>query len=424
MTCVADRAGLSACLVAGFESICNRSTPFAGLGRFKLCLQRNPLAVPVGTTAESEKPMPASTAISANLATTIRPLRWRLLASALAAAMAVAACSPDAQTTAMETPMAVQDAAAPQPAGFAAASGADKLSLSRSKQKAMTDHKAELHAHTAELNSVVAAASAPAPASAPMPPPAAGALADAAAIAPSQRFMAVRHHMQIESPAAELPAMWESVKTSCERLDCLIETSELRRETPRSPAAAYLSLRVNPRDFAALTAALGGNAKVLNHQTSSEDKTGEVVDVEAQIKNRSEYRDSLRELLREKNVKRTLSDLMEIRDTLSNVQAEIDAAQAQRKLLERDTAKQLVTMSFQPERVIASGTYSPWQQTWRRSWDSLTGNMQSMVITAAGALPWLIMLLVVGVPVWLGLRKRSRRSQRAMQVVTTADTQR
>ena len=33
-------------------------------------------------------------------------------------------------------------------------------------------------------------------------------------------------------------------------------------------------------------------------------------------------------------------------------------------------------------------------------------------------------LLVVGVPVWLGLRKRSRRSQRAMQVVTTADTQR
>ena len=234
---------------------------------------------------------------------------------------------------------------------------------------------------------------------------------DGGAEAPQQRFVAVRHQMNVEAPAAKLADVWTAVRDACGRLDCEVLTSELQRETAQVPVSAKLTMRVAPKDYNALSQAMGGDARVVNYGSSSEDKTSQVIDVEAHIKNRSEYRDSLRELLREKGVKRTLSDLMEIRDTLSNVQAEIDAAQAQRKLLERDTAKQLVTMSFQPERVIASGTYSPWQQTWRRSWDSLTGNMQSMVITAAGALPWLIVLLVVGVPVWLGLRKRSQRRQ-------------
>ncbi|MEG1681561.1 MAG: DUF4349 domain-containing protein, partial [Stenotrophomonas sp.] len=155
---------------------------------------------------------------------------------------------------------------------------------------------------------------------------------------------------------------------------------------------AYLTMRVNPRDFAALTEALGADAKVLNHETSSEDKTNAVIDVEAQIKNRSEYRDSLRELLRERGVKRTLSDLIEIRDTLSQVQAEIDAAQAQRKSLERETAKQFVRMRFQTPQIVLSGTYSPWLQTWEQAWGALTGSAQGMVIAAAALLPWVLAL--------------------------------
>ncbi len=237
--------------------------------------------------------------------------------------------------------------------------------------------------------------------------------------------------MQIESPATELAAQWESIKSACEQMDCYVEASGLQRETLQAAAVAYLTMRVNPRDFALLTATLGGNAKVLNHQTSTEDKTSQVVDVEAQIKNRSEYRDSLRELLREKNVKRTLQDLMEIRDTMSQVQAEIDAASTQRALLERETTQQLVQMRFQSARTIVTGTYSPWQQTWQRSWDGMTDSFRTMVLTTATLLPWLVLLLVVGVPLWLGLSKRRRRiRQGAAQTVDagrdahSTDTQR
>ena len=355
-----------------------------------------------------------------------QPLRGaRVLAIALAASTMLAACSPDGASGQADASATQGNAYAPRPdtraerqaALQANAAALDQLKLSAGSAKQKESRSADMAPVVAEATMArasVAAAAAPAPAPAPQSP------APGAAVA-TGRFLAVRHHMQIESPAAELAGLWESVKSACERLDCYVEGSALQRETSHAAAGAYLTMRVNPRDFALLTANLGGNAKVLNHQTETEDKTSQVIDVEAQIKNRSEYRDSLRELLREKNVKRTLQDLMEIRDTMSQVQAEIDAAATQRSLLERETAKQLVQMQFQPTRVIVSGTYSPWQQTWQRSWDTLARSVQNLVITVAGLLPWLILLAVVGVPVWLGLARRHRRVQAASVVANDSD---
>ncbi|GAB2835723.1 hypothetical protein GCM10027276_42750 [Comamonas piscis] len=244
------------------------------------------------------------------------------------------------------------------------------------------------------------------------------------AAATDQRFLAISHRMQIEAPAADLADLWSAVKSRCEALDCYVETSDLRRETPQSSAEALLTMRVAAQDFAALTEALGTGSRVLNHQTSTEDKSFEVVDVEAQIKNRTEYRDSLRALLLEKNVKRTLQDLMAIRDMLSQVQAEIDAASSRRALLERDTAKQLVHMRFQPTRaIVSSGSYSPWQQTWQHSWDGLTRSMQSLILTAAQSLPWLLALaLVVLLPLRFAIKRWMRRSAARAQVAHKADT--
>ncbi|GAB2454455.1 hypothetical protein GCM10027082_00750 [Comamonas humi] len=311
-------------------------------------------------------------------------IRWRALPAALAAALLLSACSPEdggrsAETAAPAAPIA---SAAP-PAPLAAMERARRAPVAELALAKVQD--------------------------------AAGGAAGAAAPAQSQRHLAVRHQMQVETPAASLSALWEAVRQRCEQLDCQVEESALQRETPHAAARAYLNMRVNPRDFAALTSALGGEARVLSHQTTSEDKTAQVVDVEAQIKNRSEYRDSLRELLREKGVKRTLSDLMEIRDTLSRVQAEIDAAQTQRALLARETTKQLVQMGFVPQAALLSGTYSPWQRTWSQSWRTFNDSARALVVTAAGALPWLVLLALLGLPA-LALGRRWLRQRRAKAV--------
>jgi hypothetical protein len=83
------------------------------------------------------------------------------------------------------------------------------------------------------------------------------AMGQGGAAAPSERFLAISHRIQVETPAADLAALWEEVKARCERLDCYVEGSQLRRETPQSAAEAMLAMRVSPQDFAALTASLG-----------------------------------------------------------------------------------------------------------------------------------------------------------------------
>ncbi|QIL81056.1 DUF4349 domain-containing protein [Diaphorobacter sp. HDW4A] len=321
------------------------------------------------------------------------------LAALSATALLLSACSPADN----EYSVAQSKTVAPSPAG------APAMDSVVSKPEAQRRRSNNISAEVQELSRQ--AAPAPAAASPAQDAP--------AATAAPQRFLAVRHELQIEAPAADLAGLWGAVKERCEQLDCQVEASALQRETSHSAGGAYLTMRVNPRDFAMLTSAIGGNAKVLNHQTSSEDKTGEVIDVEAQIKNRSEYRDSLRELLREKDVKRKLTDLMEIRDTLSQVQAEIDAAQAQRKVLEKDTGKQFVHMQFQPQQVVLSGTYNPWLQTWERAWNAMAGSAQSMVIATAALLPVLVVLGVLGV-ICVFVFKGVRRSRKSATATATA----
>ena len=227
---------------------------------------------------------------------------------------------------------------------------------------------------------------------------------------PQQRFVAVRHQMQVEAPAAKLADVWTAVREACGRLDCEVLTSELQRETAQMPVSAKLTMRVAPNDYNALSNAMGGEARVVNYGSSSEDKTSQVIDVEAHIKNRSEYRDSLRELLTEKNVKRTLSELFEIRDTLSNVQAEIDSAMTQRKVLAQETSKQFVQMHFEAERGLGTPTqYSPWRGMWREAMSLMSHSALALVQVLAVALPWLALLGLLAWPMRVWLRRRAKR---------------
>src|SRR5690606_16707694 len=97
-----------------------------------------------------------------------------------------------------------------------------------------------------------------------------------------------------------------------------------------------------PADVDRLLGGLAGVAQVVQHDTTSEDKTAEVVDVEAHIRNRTEFRDSLRAMLANKSVKREMSDLLEIQRTLADTQADLDSSATRRKILAQQTGMQHV----------------------------------------------------------------------------------
>jgi hypothetical protein len=225
---------------------------------------------------------------------------------------------------------------------------------------------------------------------------------DAAAAAPAQdemaqRFLAVRQELNVEVPQAQLADAWGQVRDLCATLRCELLTATLLRETPQQPGNALLEMRVAPADVDRLLGTLAGVATIVSQNTISEDKTTEVIDVEARIKNRTDFRDSLRLMLR----------------TLSDTQAELDAMAAQRKLLEQQTSKQHIQIQFTPTRALVQGgtSYSPIGRALRDAGHVLGESMGALITFVAAVLPWLVLVVL---PLGWMLRAlwRRRRARR------------
>jgi len=230
------------------------------------------------------------------------------------------------------------------------------------------------------------------------------------------RFLAVRQDLRVEVPAAQLADAWGKVRDLCGTLQCEVLSSSLLRETPQQPGGAQLEMRVLPTDVDRLLGGLAGVATVVSHTTNSDDKTAEVIDVEARIRNRTEFRDSLRVMLGDTVTKRTMADLLAIQRTLSDTQAELDAVAAQRKVLAQQTSKQHLQIEFTPKRELAgnAGNYNPMMQALRNAGAVLAESVASLITFVAAVLPWfVIVVLPVGALVRWCAGKWRRRKARA-----------
>lgn len=226
----------------------------------------------------------------------------------------------------------------------------------------------------------------------------------------AQRFLAVRHDLSAEVSSDQLPAAWTTVRDLCGTLRCELLSSALQRETPQQPGHASLEMRVLPADVEALLGGLAGVAQVVSHNTTSEDKTAEVIDVEAHIKNRTEFRDSLRAMLADTKTERDLGDLLSIQRTLADTQAQLDSSATQRKVLEQQTSKQHLTINFAAKRVLVGGTsYSPIRNALRNAGAALAESVGALITFVAVALPWLLLAVPF---VWI-VRVLWRRRRRA-----------
>lgn len=243
----------------------------------------------------------------------------------------------------------------------------------------------------------------------------AGAQADLAAEpAAAERHIAVRQMLTVESPGDQLPDLFNKVRAQCGTLRCELLTASLRQETPRQAAGASLSLRVAPEDADKLLAALqGGGAVIVQQDTHSEDLTAQVIDVQAHIRNRTEFRDSLRALLARPDAQRALKDVLEIQRTLTQTQAELDSHAAQLKALQSRTRMQQIDIELRAERrVVSGGGSNPIARAWEQAGETLAYSAAAVITFVAAALPWLPVALL---PLWglrvLWRRRRARRLQ-------------
>jgi hypothetical protein len=172
--------------------------------------------------------------------------------------------------------------------------------------------------------------------------------------------------------------------------------------TLRVPAARY-------EKFLADASELG---ELQERSSDSNDVTDAYYDMAAEVKNLEAREEALRKLYKEKIAGTKLADLLDVDREVTKVRGEINVRKGRLARWDKETRYTTITLSLE-ER----GEYTPegspafdtrLGRTFQSSVNGLieTGKFLLMVVVALA--PWLPILLVVGVPVWLRLRRRSK----------------
>lgn len=228
------------------------------------------------------------------------------------------------------------------------------------------------------------------------------------------RYLAEHQYWVFELPEADIAKRWNAhlalCSSGCEVLNAAISASA------HAPVNATLQLRVARGKAQQLFAAMESTA-IVERQVAREDKTLQVVDVEARLKNLIEMRDRLRVL--QTQYKGSLKDLLETEKELARVQSDLDSMAAQRKVLANETEKILLDVSYraQPE-LAATGSLQPLRNAWQEVGNTFSASLGSALLFIVGALPWVGIVLPLAWGVWRGLKAvwraiQTRRTRKA-----------
>jgi hypothetical protein len=196
----------------------------------------------------------------------------------------------------------------------------------------------------------------------------------------------------------------------CEMLNCQPLSANYNKETQYRPPSASLSLRVPPRSVEIFLTGLSKNGEVIQHGRDSEDKTNQVVDTDARIKNLTSLRDRLRSMLDDKTAK--FKDIIEVERELANTQSELDGLSSMRKILSLETDLVAVNIDFTAKQGITEHVFfTPVLSSIKNAGRVMMESFAGVITFVMSAIPWLI----IGVPViWL-LRKNWSKTKSKLQ---------
>jgi len=230
------------------------------------------------------------------------------------------------------------------------------------------------------------------------------------------RFVAVRHKLEIVEAGSGLAKSIEAVIAFCGTIQCEVLSSSVTNETALLSPSGNIAARVAPQDLNKFLDFVGKQGKIAQHATESEDKTAAVVDVEAKLKNQTDFRDSLRRMLTKPGV--SVADLLQIQEKLAEAQAELDSEATQRKILANETEKVYVEIAFHTEqRTVTRGAFTSVGEALRDSGSVLGDSLAALITAVAAIIPWLI-VIVPGLWFLIKAVRRFRERRRAAKAAT------
>jgi hypothetical protein len=244
-------------------------------------------------------------------------------------------------------------------------------------------------------------------------------LAGEGVVLAAPRYVAVRHRLEIVEAGSALPKSIDAVVAFCGTIQCEVLSSSVTSETAGLSPSGTLAARVAPQDLNKFLDFAGKQGSVAQHATESEDKTAAIVDVEAKLKNQTDFRDSLRKMLTKNGV--SVADLLQIQEKLAEAQAELDGEATLRKTLANETEKVYVEIAFRSEqRTTGRGAFASVSEALREFGSNLGDSLAALIMVVAAIVPWLIVIIP---GLWFLIRsvRRLRERRRAAQAAEAAE---
>lgn len=175
-------------------------------------------------------------------------------------------------------------------------------------------------------------------------------------------------------------------------------------------STARLVLRVPSARFADATADLEDVATLTGSTSSGEDVSTQVIDIEARVRAQRKSVERIEALLARAE---SLQQVVSIESQLARRQADLDSLVAQQTWLADQTSLSTINVYIEQP---AEETEEDGEETadgflggLSEGWDSFVAGGVAVLTVLGFVLPWLVLLTLLALPVWLLLRRRSSR---------------
>ncbi|MFL6709502.1 MAG: DUF4349 domain-containing protein [Massilia sp.] len=221
----------------------------------------------------------------------------------------------------------------------------------------------------------------------------------------TRRYLAMTHRLTLLVPEARLAQDFAAIQQECIKLGCEIVSTDQEAEGRNRSTSASFTARVPPAAFTGFFSGVQAHGKLLSHHSESADKTAEVIDVDARIKNLEALRTRILELLA-KNAG-TLKELVEAERQLAETQAALDSINGQRRALAAQTDMIRIEIALRVASPRNDGKWTgPVVAAADEAGDVFMASVAFLLTTCVAILPWSVVIGAVLVPLWRAWRRR------------------
>jgi hypothetical protein len=205
----------------------------------------------------------------------------------------------------------------------------------------------------------------------------------------------------------------EAISALLTSLDGYLASEDTQAGTDGDIRSASLVLKVPSDSFEVAMQRLSEVGDVRSRTLSAKDVTRQVADVDSRVASARAALERIRLLLDRAN---SLGTVIRLESVLSDRQSELESLLAQQKALAAQTQMSTIDVSLTVPRPEA--TEPPKEDDERgfltglsKGWDAFTTMVLALATAAGALLPFVTLLVLIGVPSWLLLR-RLRTQQR------------